>query len=182
MLKPENPVQMAVIGAPHGVSGALRVKTFTGDPTALGDYGPLFTADGRSLTVAELRPDKTVVIVRFAEVADRTAAEALNGTALFVDRSALPADLEEDEFYHADLIGLPAVDETGAEAGTVLAVHDFGAGEMLELRMRGGSVMVPFTREAVPEVDLAAGRIRLDRVAAGLVETEDEPPPPEAKR
>lgn len=183
MAKPKNPVQMAVIGAPHGVSGALRVRTFTGDPYALGAYGPLYTGDGRSLTVEELRLAGNVVIVRFAEFAERSAAEALNGTALYVDRSALPDDLEEDEFYHADLIGLAAVDEAGACAGRVAAVHDFGAGDVLELRRASGeSVMIPFTRAAVPEVDIAKGMLRVDSVAAGLAEDGEAEGPNAARR
>src|ERR671919_453467 len=95
MSKLKNPVQMAVIGAPHGIKGELRVKTFTADPLALGDYGPLFTKDGRSFEIADIRPANTVVVVRFKEVKDRNAAEALTGTELFVDRSALPDEVDD---------------------------------------------------------------------------------------
>src|SRR5690606_18320146 len=98
-------LQMAVIGAPHGIRGEVRVKTFTGDPLALGDYGPLRAADGRKFTVASIRPAKNVVVVRFKEITSRDAAEAVTGIELFIDRAALPDDLEDDEFYHADLIG-----------------------------------------------------------------------------
>ena len=115
MTKPQNPVQMAVIGAAHGIKGELRVKTFTGDPLALGDYGPLYARDGRAFEIIDIRPANTVVVVRFKGVSDRNAAEALTGTELFVDRSMLPDDGEEDEFYHADLIGLAVRDETGAD-------------------------------------------------------------------
>src|SRR5690606_953553 len=125
----EKTVQMAVIGAPHGVKGEVRVKTFTGDPLALGDYGPLRSADGRTFTVAAIRPAKTVVVVRFREIAGREAAEAVTGTELFIDRSALPDDLDDDEFYHADLIGLAVRDETGASIGKVAAVQNFGGGD-----------------------------------------------------
>ena len=107
-------VLMAVIGAPHGVRGEVRVKTFTGDPLALGDYGPLFDAAGKSYTILDLRPSKTVVVAKIKEVPTREAAEAANGTELFVARAALPDDLDEDEFYQTDLIGLSAVDEAGA--------------------------------------------------------------------
>ena len=162
---------MAVIGAPHGIRGEMRVKSFTADPLALGDYGPLFARDGRRFTVASIRPAKEVVVVRFSEVADRTAAEALTGTALFVDRAKLPEDLEEDEFYHADLIGLEVRDETNAAIGTVSAVQNFGGGDIVEVALEGsGPVMVPFTRAAIPEVSVASGFIRIDRVAAGLIE------------
>lgn len=174
MNKLEKPVQMAVIGAPHGVRGEVRVKTFTSDPVALGDYGPLHAADGRTFTIADIRPAKTVVVVRFREIATREAAEAANGTALFVDRSALPDDLDEEEFYHADLIGLAVRDETGERLGTVTAVHDFGAGDIVEVALAGrGTVMIPFTAAAVPTVSVAGGHVIVDRAAAGLLDDED---------
>lgn len=171
----ETDILMGVIGAAHGIKGEVRVKSFAADPVALGDYGPLRTKDGRFFTVKTIRAAKEVVIVRFAEVADRNAAEALSGVELFVDRAALPDDLEEEEFYHADLVGLEVVDEEGAAIGTVLAVHDFGAGDILEVRPKGGkSLMIPFTRAAVPEISLADGRLRIDAAAAGLLPGEDE--------
>ena len=173
--KLEKPVQMAVIGAAHGIKGEVRVRSFTGDPAALGDYGPLQDEAGRAFEVVSARPAKEVSIVRFKDIATREAAEALNGTALFVDRSALPADLEEEEFYHSDLIGLAVRDENGAEIGTVSAIHDFGAGDILEVKREGGpSVMIPFTRAAVPEVAPAKGLVRIDSLAAGLAGEEDE--------
>ncbi|MCR4268765.1 ribosome maturation factor RimM [Nitratireductor sp. ZSWI3] len=162
-------VQLAVIGAAQGLRGEVKVKTFTGDPLALGDYGPLVTQDGRRFTVLQVRPAKNLVVARLAEVTDRTAAEALNGTALFVARSALPADLDEEEYYHADLIGLAVVDETGARLGKVAALHNFGAGDILEIALSaGGAAMVPFSQAAVPEIDVTAGRLRVDSIAAGL--------------
>ncbi|WP_309082675.1 ribosome maturation factor RimM [Chelativorans sp.] len=171
----ENPVQLGVIGAAHGLKGEVRVKAFTDDPLALGGYGPLHTADGRALTVAHIRPAKDLVIIRFEGVNDRSAAEALNGVALFVDRSALPRELEEEEFYHADLVGLAAFDETGESLGRVVAVHNFGAGDILEIRPSSGITrMIPFTRDAVPEIDLAEGILRIDSLAAGLDNQEAE--------
>ena len=167
MTKLKNPVQMAVIGAAHGIKGEVRVKTFTGDPMALGDYGPLFAEDGRRFTVAAIRPAKEVVVVRFREIAGRDAAEAATGTALFVDRSVLPDDLEEDEFYHADLIGLAVRDETGTEIGKVLAVQNFGGGDIVEVALAGRkTVMVPFTLSAIPTVSIAGGFIQVDQVEA----------------
>ena len=175
MKKLPNPVQMATIGAPHGVKGEVRVKTFTGDPMALGDYGPLSDAEGRTYTVAALRPAKTVLVVRFKEIASREAAEAATGTALYVDRSALPDDLDEDEFYHADLIGLAVRDETGGEIGRIAAVQNFGGGDIVEIALAGRkTVMVPFTVAAIPEISLADGFVRIDSVAAGLVEEGEE--------
>ncbi|GGD96273.1 ribosome maturation factor RimM [Aureimonas endophytica] len=148
------------------------MSSFTADPEDLGAYGPLFDARGRRYTVASARVQKNVVIVRFAEIADRDAAERLNGTELFVERDVLPEE-EEDDFYIADLVGL-AVEALGGEpVGEVVGVHDFGAGDILEIRPpRGATVMIPFSQAAVPEIDLEAGRIVVDPLAAGLVESE----------
>lgn len=175
MPQSKDPVEMAVIGAAQGLRGEVRVKSFTADPMAIGDYSPLFDETGRTYEILNARPDKTVVVVRFKGIDDRTAAEALNGTRLFIDRSQLPADLEADEFYHADLVGLEAFDREGASLGRVTAVFDFGGGDMLEISGGGrNSVMIPFTQAAVPAVEPATGRLTVDRIAAGLVQ-EDEP-------
>lgn len=175
----KNPVQMAVIGAAHGIKGELRVKTFTGDPAALGDYGPLQARDGRVFHVQSARPQGTVVVVRFKGVSTREAAEALNGTELFVDRSALPANLEEDEFYHADLAGLSVHgDEAGTVIGRVVSVQNFGGGDILVVTLSTGKeALIPFTAAAVPQVAVSAGFLRVDPVAAGLVDDEDENDP-----
>lgn len=174
MTKDEKSVQMAVIGAPHGVKGEVRVKTFTGDPLALGDYGPLRAADGRIFTVAAIRPAKTVVVVRFKEIASREAAEAVTGTELFIDRSALPDDLDDDEFYHADLIGLAVRDETGSSIGKVAAIQNFGGGDIVEVALAGRrTVMIPFTLAAIPEISVRDGFIRIDSAGAGLVDGDD---------
>ncbi|QKC81076.1 ribosome maturation factor RimM [Mesorhizobium sp. NZP2077] len=174
MSKLQNPVQMAVIGAAHGIKGELRVKTFTGEPLALADYGPLYARDGRAFQIIDIRPANTVVVVRFKGIADRNAAEALAGTELFVDRSMLPDDGEEDEFYHADLVGLEVRDDTGAALGKVVAVHNFGGGDILDVTLaRRKGVLIPFTQAAVPDVSIAEGFVRVDPVAAGLVEDGD---------
>ena len=178
MPAPKNPIQMAVIGAAHGIRGELRVKTFTGDPLALGDYGPLYAKDGRAFEVIDIRPANTVVVVRFKGVNDRNAAEALAGTELFIDRSALPDDGEADEFYHADLVGLTVKDETGATIGKVSAIHNFGADDILEVTVDGRKgVLIPFSQAAVPEVSVAGGFIRIDAAAAGLTDSDDDPEP-----
>ncbi|MGB3643728.1 MAG: ribosome maturation factor RimM [Mesorhizobium sp.] len=175
MPAPKNPIQMAVIGAAHGIKGEVRVKTFTGDPLALGDYGPLYTADGRAFEVADIRPANTVVVVRFKGVKDRDAAEALAGTELFVDRSALPDEEDDDEFYHADLIGLAIQDDSGAAIGTVQAIHNFGADDILEVALSGRKTMlIPFSRAAVPEISVQGGFVRIDPVAAGLTDEDDD--------
>jgi 16S rRNA processing protein RimM len=174
MSKLENPVQMAVIGAAHGIKGEVRVKTFTGDPLALADYGPLFAKDGRAFHITDIRPAGSVVVVRFKGVGDRNAAEALAGIELFVDRSVLPDDGEEDEFYHADLIGLDVRDDTGV-IGKVVAVHNFGGGDILDVTLAGRKgVLIPFTQAAVPHVAIADGFVEVDPLAAGLVEDEDD--------
>ena len=181
-MKPENPVQMAVIGAAHGIKGELRIKTFTGDPMALGGYGPLYAKDGRAFEIDVIRPAGDVVVVRFKGVRDRTIAEGLTGIELFVDRSVLPAE-EEDEFYHTDLVGLAVRDETGAEAGKVIAVQNFGGGDILEITFRGRKgVLIPFSQAAVPEVDITGGFITVDTLAAGLVEDADEDGVPDNER
>lgn len=178
MPAPKNPIQMAVIGAAHGIRGELRVKTFTGDPLALGDYGPLYAKDGRAFEVIDIRPANTVVVVRFKGVNDRNAAEALAGTELFIDRAALPDEGEDDEFYHADLVGLAVKDETGETIGKVNAIHNFGADDILEVTVgsRKG-VLIPFSQAAVPEVSIAGGFIRVDAAAAGLIDSDDDPEP-----
>lgn len=174
MGKPLRPIQMAVIGAAHGLKGELRVKAFTGDPLALADYGPLYDEKGNRFDVVDIRPAKNVIVVRFRQVSDRTAAEALAGTVLFVDRSVLPDDLEEDQFYHSDLIDLPVRDEDGQVVGHVSAFHDFGGGDIMEVVLGAGkTVLVPFSREAVPVVDLENGMIGINRIAAGLTESAD---------
>ena len=152
-------VLLATIGTAHGVRGEVRVKTFTEDPAALGGYGPLSTEDGQVFQIERLRPAKEVVVAKFRGINDRNAAEALNGISLYVDRERLP-DVADDEFYHADLIGLTAVTEGGEQIGTVVALHDFGAGDMLEIAPpRGPTFLLPFTKEAVPAIDVTAARL-----------------------
>lgn len=157
---------VAKIGAAHGVRGEVRLWSFTADPSAIAGYGPLESADGRVFEIETLRPAKDCQVARFKGISDRNAAERLVHVELFVPRDRLPPP-DEDEFYHADLIGLPAVDAAGVELGTVLAVHNFGAGDILEIRPRGGgmTVLLPFSAAAVPVVDIAGGRITVDAVA-----------------
>jgi len=156
----ENPVLLAQIGAAHGVKGEVRVKAF-GDPEALGDYGSLWAEDGRKFKIVRMRPSKTVLVVKFKGVNSRNDAEALNGLELFVGRSALPDDIEDDEFYITDLIGCDVMDEGGAHIGTVMNVADFGAGDLLEISphlpeggLGGEHWYLPFTQANVQDVDL----------------------------
>lgn len=152
------------IGAAHGIRGDVRVKSFTEPPEAIADYGPLASEDAAfALTVERLRPADTVLIVKFREVADRNRAEELNGTRLFVDRDALPAPEDEETFYQADLIGLRAEGADGTLYGTILAVPDFGAGDLLEIQPAAGStVYLPFTKAFAPVVDVAGGRVVIE--------------------
>lgn len=152
-------VTLATIGAAQGIRGEVRVRSFTTDPAALAAYGTLLAEDGRAFQIERLRPSKGVVVVKFKGVDDRNAAEALNGLSLSVDRASLPAP-EADEFYHADLVGLQVTDPAGTPLGTIVAVQNFGAGDILEVApARGASLLVPFTRASVPDIDISAGRL-----------------------
>ena len=155
-------VLLGRIGAAHGIAGAVRVKPFTANPESLGGYGDLVAEDGRTFQVKTLRPAGEMLVVEFAGVTDRKAAEALNGTELFVPRDRLPK-IDDEEFYHADLVGLDAVTRDGAQLGVVSAVQNYGAGDLIEIeRGSGGTVLVPFTRDAVPEIDLKGRRVVID--------------------
>jgi 16S rRNA processing protein RimM len=155
---------VAQIGPAHGTRGEVRLKSFTADPMAVMDYGALETEDGTAtFEIESLRPAKNHWVAQLRGVRDRNAAERLANTKLFVPRDRLPA-AETDEFYHADLIGLAAVTTDGRQLGTVVAIHDFGAGDILELRQEGkrDTVMLPFTSATVPVVDIAGRRIVID--------------------
>ena len=162
---------VAQIGAAHGIRGEVRLRSFTEDPAAVTDYGPLESEDGaRRFTIEALRPAKDHFVVRLAGVGDRAAAEKLTNLKLYVSRDRLPRIDETDTYYHADLIGLAAVTADGAALGTVTAVHNFGAGDLIEIKPHGGSepLMVPFTEAAVPEIDMKARRL----IVRPLTETE----------
>jgi 16S rRNA processing protein RimM len=152
---------VAQIGGAHGLRGEVKLKSFTADPMAVRNYGPLTIEDGSaSFEIEALRLAKGHLVARFRGVGDRNAAQRLANLRLFVPRERLPPP-GAGEFYHADLIGLLAVTADGTEIGTVAAIHDFGAGDILELRPRAGgtNIMVPFTAAFVPSVDIAGGRI-----------------------
>ncbi len=152
---------VAQIGGAHGIRGEVKLKSFTADPMAVRDYGPLQSEDGSvSFEIEALRPAKGHLVARLRGVADRSAAERLANLRLFVPRERLPPPAA-DEFYHVDLIGLCAVTADGTEIGTVVAMHDFGAGDILELRPPAGgtTIMLPFTDAFVPSIDIAGGRI-----------------------
>lgn len=163
-------VLMAVVGAPHGVRGEVRAKTFTDDPKALRKLGPLQDESGKSYEVQSVRPAKNVVVMRLSDVDTREAAELLKGTSLYVARDRLPNDaLQDDEFYQTDLVGLEVRERNGKVHGTIQAVHNFGGGDILEIaEAKKRSVMIPFSEAAVPEIDIESGFILVDPVAAGL--------------
>jgi 16S rRNA processing protein RimM len=154
-------VCLGQIGAPHGVRGEVRLRSFTADPDAIAAYGPLETEDGHVVQIESLRRAKDHFVARLAGVADRDAAERLTNVKLSVLRERLPAPDHADEFYHADLIGLAVVDRDGRKLGTVVAVHNFGAGDLIEVRPTDGNTtqMLQFNEATVPVVDLAAGRL-----------------------
>jgi 16S rRNA processing protein RimM len=162
MAEPEgsNRVVLAVITGAHGIRGEVRLKCFA---TSL-DYGALDRSDGGPpLELLSLRPAKDGVIARFAGVTDRNAADALKGVELSVPRERLP-EPDPDEFYFADLVGLAAERLDGTPLGEVIAVHNYGAGDVIEVQLAGSleTILVPFTRQAVPQVDVAARRLVID--------------------
>ena len=155
---------VARIGAAHGIKGEVKLWTFTADPAAVADYGPLESQDGtQRFEIEALRPAKDHLVVRLSGVRDRDAAARLTNLDLYVARERLPAPAAE-EFYHADLIGLRAEDRDGTALATIVGIHDFGAGDLLELRPPGAAntVLMPFNDTTVPVVDIAGGRIVID--------------------
>jgi 16S rRNA processing protein RimM len=172
----------AIVGA-HGVRGLLRVKSHTAAPEDLVAYGALSDEAGRRHFALSLKgQSKGLLLAAIEGVTEREAAQALAGTRLYLERAALPALAEEDEFYQADLIGLEVVDKAGRALGRVKAVQNYGAGDLLEVEgapggAARGSLLLPFTKAVVPEVDLAAGRLLV--VPPDELETEAEEAGPE---
>src|SRR3982074_3461463 len=160
-----SPSQICVarIGAAHGVRGAVKLWTFTEDPLAVKAYGPLFTKDGaRQFEAATAREAKGHLVATLKGIATREEAERLNGIELYIAREKLPAT-DADEYYHADLIGLDAVTPANAPLGRVIAIHNFGAGDIIEIAPPGGATMLlPFTNAVVPSVDLEGGRVGME--------------------
>ncbi len=161
--RPERLVCIAAVAAAHGVRGAMKLRCFTAEPENVAAYGPVLDEAGHELFALELvGPAKGGVIARARGITSREAAEALRGKRLYVPRERLP-EPEPDEFYHEDLIGLTAVSRDGAPAGRVSAVYDFGAGDLIEVTAEDGrQVVLPFTREAVPEIDLVGRRLVIE--------------------
>lgn len=165
-------VCVGAISGAFGVHGEVRLKSFCAQPEAIAAYAPLWTEDGRrSFTVKLTRGSGTGLTARLSGIQTKEEADALRGVELFADRNRLP-HLPDDEFYHADLIGLEVLDTGGTILGQVRAVHNHGAGDILEIYGPGRktTLLVPFTKKAVPTVDLTARRI----IADPPDETEDE--------
>ena len=159
----DEPILVGHVGAAHGIRGEVRVKSFTDPVDAIADYGPLDAGDGLRLTIDRMRDQGTMLVVKFHEIADRTAAETLTNRNLTIPRSALPEPEDEETFYHADLIGLRVETAAGEVLGEIVAVPDYGAGDLLEIRpAEGNSFYLPFTRAFVPTVDVAGGRVIAD--------------------
>jgi 16S rRNA processing protein RimM len=156
-------VLLGEIGAAQGLKGEVRLRSYTEEPAAIARYGALEDEAGRTVEILSVRVTPKALIARIKGITTRNAAEALNRTKLYVPRERLPAR-ETDEWYHADLIGLSAIGQDGATIGTVVAVQNFGAGDLIEIKRTGGgaTVLVPFTRDTVPEVDVEGGRLTLD--------------------
>jgi len=157
------PICVARIGAAHGVRGAVKLWTFTEDPLAVKAYGPLTTRDGaRQFEVTHVREARDHLVATFKGVASREDAERLNGIELYIAREKLP-ETDDDEYYHADLIGLAAVNAANEPLGRVVAIHNFGAGDIIEIAPPHGSTMLlPFTNAVVPTVDLKGGRVVIE--------------------
>jgi 16S rRNA processing protein RimM len=169
------PICVARIGAPHGVRGAVKLWTFTEDPLAVKRYGPLATKDGaRSFEVTHAREAKGHLVATLKGIATREEAERLNGIELYIAREKLP-ETDADEYYHADLIGLAAVNAAHEPIGRVTAIHNFGAGDIIEIAPpKGATMLLPFTNAVVPTVDLAKGRVVIELPAEIEGDTPDQ--------
>ena len=155
-------VCVGAISGAFGVQGEVRLKSFCADPEDIASYGPLWAEDGtRSFKIKLTRPVAGGLGARIAGVETKEQADALKGVSLYADRKRLPR-LPDDEFYHADLIGLEVRDPGGKPLGTVRAVHNHGAGDLLEISGAGFDLLLPFTRAVIPTVDLTSGRLVAD--------------------
>ena len=156
-------------GAAQGLKGEIRLQSYTADPFAIGSYGALTSDNGRTFEITHLRAGKNILIAKVKNITDRTAAEQLTNLPLYIDRALLGSNTQEDEFFHADLVGLNVEAQDGAQLGKVLigkvlALFNFGAGDMLEIKpIEGGkSIMLPFTKAAVPEINISKKQIIVD--------------------
>jgi|ERR1051326_1272789 16S rRNA processing protein RimM len=182
-------VCLGQIGAPHGVRGEVRLRSFTAEPEAIAAYGALQTEDGRAIAIESLRPAKDHFVATLAGIHDRDAAAQLANAKLYVPRERLPQLADPEEFYHSDLIGLAVVDRTGRRLGSVVAIHNFGAGDLLEVRLDASNKteLLAFNDENVPSIDIAGGKVVIEppagwSSASSLSEENDEAEPRSQKR
>jgi 16S rRNA processing protein RimM len=183
-----NKLLLGKFGAAQGLKGEIRLQSYTANPFAIGSYGALTANDGRKFEITHLRAgkanaEKNILIARIKKITDRTGAEQLTNLTLYIDRALLGEIQEEDEYFHADLVGLNVETDDGVQLGKVLigkvlALFNFGAGDMLEIKpIEGGkSVMLPFTKAAVPEIDLRNKRMIVD--FASFESAKDDKPDP----
>ena len=164
-------VCLGQIGAPHGVRGEVRLRSFTAEPEAIAAYGALQTEDGRAIAIESLRPAKDHFVATLAGIHDRDAAAQLGNAKLYVPRERLPQLADPEEFYHSDLIGLAVVDRAGQRLGSVVAIHNFGAGDLLEVRLDASNKteLLAFNEANVPRVDVAGGEVVLNEQAITLL-------------
>ena len=162
MRTPADRVLLGEIGAAQGLKGEVRLRSYTQDPAAIARYGALEDEGGRTVEIVSVRITPKALIASIKGITTREGAEALNHTKLYIPRARLP-EREEEEWYHTDLIGLTAFGRDGEEIGTVVAVQNFGAGDLIEIKPKigGATVLVPFTRDTVPEVDVEGGRLNV---------------------
>ena len=180
----KSPVLLAKIGAPHGVHGQLRVKSYTQDPLAIGNYGPLTCKEGRTFTVIKARPAKNVLVVSFKEIKSREDAQKAHDTELFITRERLPQNIDDDDFYIDDLIGMEVINLQCEILGKVLAISNFGAGDLLEIspamengRFGSNTQFIAFTKKNVPHIDLKNRRmtiIKPDQISERDIDIDDE--------
>ena len=175
--EPDNRILMGRIGAAHGIRGEVRITAFTQDPLAIADYDPLETdREGVVVSIRKARLAKNVLIATLKGVSDRDAAERLNGVSLYIGRDRLE-EPEADEFYHADLIGLEVRLGDGSVLGTITAVENFGSDDLLDVKLAGTrkSVYLPFTRDVVPDIEIAEGYVLADPPEGWLDDTPRDP-------
>ena len=168
----DNQINMGRIGAAHGIKGSLRIKSYTQNPLDLGAYGPLHDDKGNIYTIKNIRPQKTMVIVRFKEITSRTQAETLNGTELFIEQGKIPENTEKDSFYIKDLIGMDVLDHTDSLIGTIIDVPNFGAGDLLEIAPKKPedgfsdiTYYLAFTKTNVPQIDFEKHFVKINAPA-----------------
>lgn len=156
-------IVLGVITGVHGIQGEVKLKSFTAEPEAIASYGPLDASNGTVLEIKSLKVHKDQFRARIQGVTDRNTAETLRGLELSIARDRLP-EPEDDEVYHADLVGLSVLDLDGTQIGKVVDIVDFGAGELLELRLQDvkSTVLMPFNRQTVPDISLDAGTLTID--------------------